>query len=715
MRRLAAFAYDRRRLVVAAWIAAIAAALALAAGAGGGFVNNFTLPGTESQRALDLLQQRFPQQSGDSSQIVFAVRDGRLTDAQRRTQVAGVVQSVKRLPHVTAVQSPYAGPGAVSRDGHVAFATVLFDRQANELDKADVQRVVDTAQAGATRGLEVELGGQAIQQAEQAPPGGAELIGVAVAVVVLLLVLGSLAAMAMPLIVAFAAIALAMALVLAASAVVDIADFAPTLAVMIALGVGIDYALLIISRFRSERAAGADLRGATVTAMDTAGRSVLFAGSTVVVALLGMVLLGISFLNGPAIAAALAVLLTMVGSLTLLPALLGAFGRRVKVPAIADGEDESPRWARFSALIERRPRAFAAAAVAVLLLVAVPVTGMRLGSSDAGSNATSSTTRKAYDLLSQGFGSGFNGPFLVVAEVNGDRGRAELDRLATKLRGQPGVAAVAAPTYNRAGDTATLTLFPASKPQDVATKNLLERLRSDVVPRHGPVRVSIGGATAATVDMGSVLSAKLPLFVLVVVGLALLLLAVVFRSLVIPAKAAVMNLLSIGAALGVITFVFQDGHLGSLIGVDSTGPIEPFIPVFMFAIVFGLSMDYEVFLLSRIREQWDLTHDNTLAVATGVQRTGRIITSAALLLAVVIGAFSMSGIVFMKMIGIGMLVALLVDATIVRSILVPATMKLLGTWNWYAPAGLRRWWEAHGLREGDVVPAPPERVSTPVG
>ena len=690
MRRLAAFAYDRRRVVVAAWIAAIAAAFALAAGAGGGFVNNFTLPGTESQRALDLLKERFPQQSGDSSQIVFAVRDGRLTDAQRHAQVDGVVQRVQRLPHVTAVQSPYAGPGAVSRDGHVAFATVLFDRQANELDKADVQRVVDTARAGATRGLEVELGGQAIQVAEQAPQGAGELIGVAVAVVVLLLVLGSLAAMTMPLIVAFAAIALAMALVFAASAVFDIADFAPTLAVMIALGVGIDYALLIISRFRSERAAGADLRAATMTAMDTAGRSVLFAGSTVVVALLGMVLLGISFLNGPAIAAALAVLLTMVGSLTLLPALLGAFGRRVKVPAVADGEHESPRWARFSALIERRPRAFAVAATVLLLVVALPVTGMRLGSSDAGSNTASSTTRKAYDLLSQGFGSGFNGPFLVVAEVNGDGGRAQLDRLTTKLRAQPGVAAVAAPTYNRAGDTATLALFPASKPQDAATKDLLERLRSDVVPRHGPLRVSIGGATAATVDMGSVLSAKLPLFVLVVVGLALLLLAVVFRSLVIPAKAAVMNLLSIGAALGVVTFVFQNGHLGSLIGVDSTGPIEPFIPVFMFAIVFGLSMDYEVFLVTRMHEEWERTKDASFAVRHGLALTGKVITAAAIIMISVFAAFMLGDDRVIKLFGLGLASAVLFDAFVIRLVLVPALMHLFGRASWWMPAGLSR-------------------------
>ena len=690
MRRFAAVAYDRRRLVVAAWVAAIVAAFALAAGAGGGFVNNFTLPGTESQRALDLLKHRFPQQSGDSSQIVFAVRHGRLTDAQRHAQVAAVVSKVERLPHVAAVQSPYAGRGAVSRDGQVAFATVLFDRQADKLDKADVTRVIDTAQSGATRGLQVELGGQAIQMAAQAQQGAGELIGIAVAIVVLLLVLGSVAAMAMPLIVAIAAIALAMALVLAASAVFNIADFAPTLAVMIALGVGIDYALLIISRFRSERAAGADQRAATVTAMDTAGRSVLFAGTTVVVALAGMVLLGISFLNGPAFAAALAVLLTMVGSLTLLPALLGAFGHRVKVPAIADGDHESPRWAAFSRLIERRPRAFAVAATALLLVVALPATGMRLGSSDAGSDAPSSTTRKAYDLLSKGFGPGFNGPFLVVAEVQGAGGRAQLADLATKLRAQPGVAAVSPPAYNRAQDTATLTLFPASKPQDAATKNLLERLRGQVVPRDGPVRVSIGGATAATADMSSVLSSKLPLFVLVVVGLALLLLAVVFRSVVIPAKAAVMNLLSIGAALGVITFVFQDGHLASLIGVDSTGPIEAFLPVFMFAIVFGLSMDYEVFLVTRIHEEWERTRNAGFAVRHGLALTGKVITAAAIIMVSVFAAFILGDDRVIKLFGLGLASAVLFDAFVIRLLLVPALMHLFGRASWWMPAGLAR-------------------------
>ena len=417
----------------------------------------------------------------------------------------------------------------------------------------------------------------------------------------------------------------------------------------------------------------------------------LFAGSTVVVALLGMVLLGISFLNGPAIAAALAVLLTMVGSLTLLPALLGAFGRRVKVPAVADGEHESPRWARFSALIERRPRAFAVAAIALLLLVAAPATGLRLGSSDAGSNVASSTTRKAYDLLSQGFGSGFNGPFLVVAEVQGDGGRTQLDRLTTKLRAQPGRGRGHGADVQPGGRHGDADAVPD---QQAAGRGDQGACSSGCAPTScrvdGPVRVSIGGATAATVDMGSVLSAKLPLFVLVVVGLSLLLLAVVFRSLVIPAKAAVMNLLSIGAALGVVTFVFQNGHLGSLIGVDSTGPIEPFIPVFMFAIVFGLSMDYEVFLVTRMHEEWERTKDASFAVRHGLALTGKVITAAAIIMISVFAAFMLGDDRVIKLFGLGLASAVLFDAFVIRLVLVPALMHLFGRASWWMPAGLSR-------------------------
>src|SRR4051794_35414791 len=401
MRRLASFSHDRRRLVASLWVALILVAGGLASGVGSGYVNNFTLPGTESQRALDLLRDRFPQQAGDTSQIVFHAKRGSLNDPNNKAAIDAVVAKVARMPSVAATISPYKNTAAISKDGKTAYASLLFDKQAVDLDKADVERVIATAQQGATGSLQVELGGQAIQRAQQAETGAGELIGVAVAVVVLILVLGSLTAMALPLVSAFAAIAAAMGLVYAATGSFSIADFAPTLAVMIALGVGIDYALLVINRFRGERAAGADVRDATLTAMDTAGRSVLFAGTTVVIALLGMVLLGVSFLNGPAVASAAAVALTMLSSLTLLPALLGFFGHRVKVPAALDADAEPRGWGRWSALIQRRPGVFAAGALVLLLVVASPITGMRLGSGDAGNNSPSSTTRKAYDLLSQ--------------------------------------------------------------------------------------------------------------------------------------------------------------------------------------------------------------------------------------------------------------------------------------------------------------------------
>ncbi|MCW2994994.1 MAG: Integral rane protein [Conexibacter sp.] len=711
MRRLAAFSHDRRRLIVALWVGLIVAAGGLAAAAGTGYVNNFTLPGTESQRALDLLRDRFPQQAGDTSQIVFHVQSGSLKDPGQQARVAAVVDRVTKLPSVAGVTSPYKNAKAtISKDGKTAYASLLFDKQAVDLDKAQVEKVVSTARAGATGGLEVELGGQAIQRAQQSEAGAGELIGIAVAIVVLILVLGSFTAMAMPLLSAFAAIGAAMGLVYAATGAFSVADFAPTLAVMIALGVGIDYALLVISRFRTERASGSEVREATLTAMDTAGRSVLFAGTTVVIALLGMLLLGVSFLNGPAVASAAAVALTMLSSLTLLPAMLGFWGRRVKVPADPDPNAEPRGWGRWSALVERRPGAFAAGALVILLLVASPITGMRLGSGDAGNDGPAKTTRKAYDLLSAGFGPGFNGPLLVAADVEGSGGEAELTKLHDALASTKGVAAVSRPVLNEKGDAATLSVIPTSKPQDAATKDLLSNLRDHVVPSvtgggTALAAVSIGGATASTVDFGDVLSSKLPLFIGVVIGLSLLLLAIVFRSILIPAKAAVLNLLSIGAALGVITFIFQDGHLASLIGVETTSPIEPFLPVMLFAIIFGLSMDYEVFLVTRMHEEWEHTHDASFAVRHGLALTGKVVMAAAIIMISVFGSFILGDDRTIKLFGVGLASAVLFDAFVIRLILVPALMHLFGRASWWMPKALERRLPRLSI-EGPATPEP---------
>ncbi|HVP02357.1 MAG TPA: MMPL family transporter [Solirubrobacteraceae bacterium] len=695
MRRLAQWSHDHRRRVYALWLVAVVAAAALAGVAGGSYSTDFHLKGAESQRALDLLKQRFPQQAGDSSQIVFRANTGTVRDPAQRAQVQRVVRSVQGLPSVVGVQSPFAGRGAISRDGRTAFATVAFDKTANELKKSDVQRVIDTARGGATSALQVNLGGQAIQQAQQSQQNATEVIGVLVAVVVLIFVLGSFGAMTLPLIVSFTAIIVATMLVKAASALVSIADFAPQLAIMIALGVGIDYALLVVSRFRGERARGADVREATVTAMDTAGRSVLFAGTTVVIALLGMLVLGLRFLNGPAIAAALAVLLTMIGSLTMLPALLGSWGHRIKPAKLADLDAEPRGWARLAHAVERRPAMFAVGAAVVLLLVASPALHMNLGFSDAGNDSPTKTTRIAYDQLSEGFGPGFNGPFLVVAELpkGGAAGQAALARLRSALAAERGVAAVTPARLNPAGDTATLELFPTSKPQAAATKRLLTHLRDDVVPplaRAEALRVSIGGATAMQVDLSAALSAKLPAFILVVVGLSLLLLAMVFRSILVPLKAGVLNVLSIGAAMGVITWVFQEGHLGSLIGVDTTGPIEAFFPVFLFAIVFGLSMDYEVFLVTRMHEEWGRTRDASFAVRHGLALTGRVVTAAAIIMISVFASFMLGDDRVIKLFGLGLASAVFFDAFVIRLFLVPSLMYLMGERAWWLPQAIDR-------------------------
>ena len=693
MRSIAQSCHDRHRLVIALWLAAIVACSALAAVSGGSFVDSLSLPGSDSQRAVDLLRSKFPEQAGDSSRVVFKANSGTVSDVSHRREVQALLAKLRALPSVAGTQGPDVRRGSISRTGTIGFATLAFDKQANDLEPADVDRVVQTARAAANDGLQVNVGGEAIKIAQRPKPSAAEVVGVPVAIVVLLVVLGSFAAMAMPLIVAFAGIAVAMAIVLAVSPLFDIASFAPTLAVMIALGVGIDYALLILNRFRGERRAGEDVREATINALDTAGRSVLFAGATVVVALLGMLLLGVSFLNGPAMAAALAVFFTMVGSLTLLPALLGWLGHRVSPGAVKVPDTAPHGFARWARIVERRPRLFAVATLGGLAILALPLFGVQLGSGDAGNDVPGSTTRIAYDQLSEGFGPGFNGPLLVVAELARNSDRAALGKLSAALAAEAGVAAVGRPVLNATGDTAILTVFPSTKPQAAATTDLLGRLRDSVVPpveRVTGARAWIGGATATTADLSAVLASKLPLFILVVVGLSLLLLAVVFRSIFIPIKAAVMNVLTIAAALGVITWVFQDGHFASLLGVHATGPIEAFLPVFMFALVFGLSMDYEVFLVTRMHEEWEHHKDAAGAVRNGLALTGRVIMAAAIIMIAVFSSFMLGDDRTIKLFGLGLATAVLVDAFLIRLVLVPALMFVAGRASWWMPAGLAR-------------------------
>ena len=736
MVKLARWCTTHRKTMLFGWIALLLAVSAIAGSAGTSYSNNFTLPNSDAQRASDLLRSSFPAQAGDRDTIVYKVGSGSVEDPAVKARVGAMLARVAKLPHVTEVVSPYSGPAAgkaVSANGRIAFATVVFDQKANELPKEAAERVVDTARAAARPGLQVELGGQAIELTEQAGFGISTAVGLLAAIVVLLLTFGSLIAMGLPIVTALFGLGTGLGLIALFTHVVDTPNFSSELAAMIGLGVGIDYALFILTRFREAYTTPGptfeDARESVVQAMDTAGRAILFAGCTVVIALLGMMLLGVDFLYGVAISASIGVLLVLAASLTLLPALLTFAGRRLArpgrrarrraereamgteaatgtaVPAQAAGG----MWVRWSRFVEQRPHAIALLATAFMLAVAAPATALRLGSSDASNDPAKQTTHKAYALLAQGFGEGFNGPLLVVARVPGGA-HPGLQRLTKAIGATRGVSSVAPPKLNPAGDVATITVYPGSSPQAYATTQLVERLRDRVVPpieAASGVRVYIGGVTAGSVDFAKTLGEKLPLFIGVVVLLSALLLLVVFRSLVIPLQAAVMNLLSIGAALGVIVAIFQWGWLGSLFGVQS-GPIESFIPVMLFAIVFGLSMDYEVFLVSRIHERWSHTRDNARAVAEGLALTGRVVTAAATIMVCVFLSFMLGEDRVIKEFGLSLASAVLLDALVIRCLLLPAVLHLIGRRTWAIPAWLDRVLprlNVEGTVAGEAAPA----------
>jgi putative drug exporter of the RND superfamily len=696
-----------RRIVVVAWIVLAVGVLALSQAVGKRNANDFSLPNTDSQRAADLLQSRFPAQAGDADQIVFRARVGTLDDASARAVIVPLVGRIAGLPHVAGVVSPYAaGANAVSKAGTIGFATVEFDQRANDLPKAAIDRVIKTAEAVRSPRLQVELGGQAIKQAQQSSLGFATGVGLLAAVVVLLLSFGSLLAMGLPIVTALFGLGAGLGVIGLGSHVVDMVDFSSELALMIGLGVGIDYALFVVTRFRDAyRENGGDVKAAIEVAMNTAGRAILFAGATVVIALLGMFALGVSFLYGAAIAASLGVLLVLAASLTLLPALLMFTGKRVG-RGRRRSRPREPRagfWLRWVGLIQRRPVWAALGSTALLLALAAPALGLRLGASDSGNDSTKQTTRHAYDLLATGFGSGFNGPLQLAVRLPGAGETAGLARFTTALRHTPGVASVAAPRLNPARDTAAIAVYPATSPQSARTTSLVKRLRSEVLPPLATATrttVYVGGATATQVDFARVLSGKLPLFIGLVVLVSALLLLVVFRSVLIPLQAAVMNLLSIAAALGVVQAVFERGWLGGLIGVQP-GPIDAFIPVMVFAIVFGLSMDYEVFLVSRIHEEWQHRGDASAAVREGLANTGRVITAAAAVMVAVFASFAMGDDRVLKLFGVAMATAVFLDAIVIRSILMPAVLELFGRRTWAFPA-----WFDRRLPRLAIEPAP---------
>jgi RND superfamily putative drug exporter len=700
---LARWCFRHRLVVVFTWVAVLAALGGLFAAFGSAYSNSFTLPGTDSTRALSLLSSALPAQAGDSDTIVWHVATGSVRDPAVRARVQSMLARVAKAPSVGQVRSPYVASGAaqISKDGKTAYATVVFTRLSQALPKGDVRRVISIAQSARQPGLEVELGGQAIEQVNQTPPSNSEAIGLVAAALVILVAFGSLGAMALPLLTAMVALGTASLVITLFSHVMSVSPIAPTLAILIGLGVGIDYALFIVTRHRSNLKAGLSPEEAAVRSLNTSGRAVMFAGGTVCIALLGLLVLRMSFLNGMAIAAVMTVVLTMAAAMTILPAMLGFFGTRVlgrreRRRLAADGPEQSEGsrfWRRWAAFVERRPIVLAVAAAVVMVVLALPILSLRLGSSDAGNDRSGSTTRRAYDLLAKGFGPVFNGPLLLVAETGTAADRAALARLTQTMATQPGVAAVAALPAPPNAKLAVVQVYPTTSPQSTQTTSLIKRLRGTVVPaaeQGTTLRVYVGGTTAIFDDFATIIGGKLPLFIAVIVGFGFLLLLVAFRSLLVPATAAIMNLLAAGAAFGMIVALFQWGWGSEALGLGRSGPVESFLPVIMLAILFGLSMDYQVFLVSRMHEEWVHTGANHQSISKGQATTGRVITAAATIMVCVFIAFVFGGQRVIAEFGIGLASAVLLDAFILRTVLVPAVMHLLGRSNWWLPSWLER-------------------------
>ena len=706
MKTLARLSVRRRWFVLVAWIVLFIGINVAAQVAGSAYSNNFTFPGTNSTHAQSLLAAGFTQKSGDADEIVFHVTSGTLAKDESRIQT--MLAKVAKLPSVASVSSPFCPAGEttclgatqMSKNHQIAYAVVNFSKQAFQLKLPQIQAVETVGQNIRSSSLEVEFGGNAFGQAGAPKGSPGEVFGLIATAIVLVLAFGSFWAMLLPLGVALFALGIASAATTLMSHGLAIAQFAPILGSLIGLGVGIDYALFIVTRSRQGLKRGLSVEDSVITALNTSGRAVLFAGSTVCIALLGMLVLRLSFLNGVAIAASVTVLITMFASLTLLPALLGfqknhVLSRRERRALAANGPEPAvveggwQRWARF---VGRHPRVLSAAALARILTATVPYFSLHLGSSDQGSDPASSTTRHAYDLLAQGFGPGFNGPLVVVGAIHSTSDKAAMESLDAALKDKPDIVAVSPLIVNPKGTVGLITVVAKSSPQDTATSNLITTIRDKYIPAATSTThtaIFVGGITAIFDDFASTLKSKLPLFIGVIVLLGCLLLMVAFRSVLIPVVAAVMNLLAAAASFGLVVAVFQWGWGSNLIGAG-TGPIESFLPIIMIAILFGLSMDYQVFLVSRMHEEWLNTGDNEEAIIRGQANTGRVITTAALIMICVFFSFAFGGQRVIAEFGIGLGGAVLMDAFILRTVLVPSLMHYIGKANWWMPKWLDR-------------------------
>jgi len=688
--RLGGLAFRRRGRVLVAWAVALLAAFGLSAAFGGEYANGATAPGSDSEQAQVLLSDRFTAQSGDTVRVLVRADD--VNAAEVRGAVRALLDELGRLPHVTSVEDPYTTRGSITADGRTLAARLYLDVvNPNDMPVEATERLLATAGAAERDGLEIALGGRAVQLAE-ANRSGSEMVGLLAAAVILLVMFGSVVAAGLPLAMAIGGLAVSAGLIGVAAAVVDVPDFAPLIGMTLGIALGIDYALLMVTRFREWRAMGLSSEAATVATLDTAGRAVLVAGCTVMVSMSGLFAVGLSNLNGTAVVTMIATLVVMAAAMTLFPALLGYLGRwidRLRIPlgrrrAAPGGAGPTAGWTRWSRLVRRHSVLATVTSVVLLLLLAVPFLGVHFALPDAGNDPEGTSNRQAYEMLAEGFGAGANGPLLVVAP--GADGAA-LQRLQAGLAGTAGVSAVSPPRLG--GDTALITVVPTTGPQEAATEDLVRTLREKVIPGSG-VEAHVGGSTAATIDVNASIADRLALLIGGVVVVSMLLLLVAFRSIVIAVTAAVMNLLSVAAAYGVAAYFLEGGWAGRLIGIDTPTPMAAFVPVIMFALLFGLSMDYEVFLISRVREAWVRTRDNGQAITAGLASTGRVITAAAAVMIVVFAAIIPSDQVFIKVFGVGMVAAILVDATIIRMLLVPAVMHLLGRANWWLPRFMER-------------------------
>jgi RND superfamily putative drug exporter len=720
MAGLARWCFTHRRRVVAAWLVAMVAVVAVLASAGSKFNASLSLPGTDSHAAQTLLTQNFPAASGEGDQVVIQTTHGATVRSPAvRGAVASALRRVSALPDIESVASPYDAGGAarISRSGTIAFATVTWDKQATDVTKTEAKQLIATAKTAASRNVEISLGGPSITNTERANLGPSVGVGIIAALIILLIVFGgALLASLMPLAAALLALGVAVPAIGVLSHALGISSVAPELSVLIGLGVGVDYGLFIMSRHRSAVKSGLSYEDAAAQAVATSGRTVLFAGITVCIALLGQLTLGVSFLNGLSVSAALAVALTMATSLTFLPAMLGFLGPKVlsrrERAAQTAGEASTNTnrfWLAWAHVVETRRLVVALGAIAALVVIALPILGLRLGSSDASTDPPGSTSRQAYTTLAAGFGAGFSGPLQLAGQVTTPADKTAFAKLLTSAAQTPGVTSVTPAVQSPNGKVLLASVYPTSGPQTTQTVNLVKRIRDTDVPTAeagSSLVVHVGGVTASNIDFSHKLEDKLPLFIAVVVLLAFLLLVTVIRSLLIPLVASVMNLLSIGAALGALNAVFNWGWGGSIIGLSATGPIDAFLPVMMFSVLFGLSMDYEVFTIFRIQEEWHHRHHtdrerlanpasrairrNHESIAAGQANSAGVIAAAASIMILVFGSFLLGGHRPLQEFGFGLAFSVLVDALLIRSLAVPAIMHLIGPANWSLPSWLDR-------------------------